>query len=570
MKKIVFFLLSWFLITSCSEEESQIPQIPMENIEDSFISFLLENFDLDKDGSISVEEAALVTKMHIDWYTYSIEGIEFFPNLEELICPSLPLETIDISKNTKLKLLNCSFTRLRSLDVSKNTALKVLNCGYSIIQDLDVSNCHELDTLYCIQNSDYKLKSIKINPELKVLDIEGHGMALLDFSGNQHLKELSCGGENLIHLDISRSELEVLDCVTSRSLSSINIEGCTKLKKLSLLGPMSDNDYLLDLTDSKHLEYLKIYGPTSIDVSNCPLLKILDCYSLKTPMLDLSNNPALTDVILGYSVIETINLGGNSQLVNFVMSGSSLSSKLDFSNFKALKSVSLKSINQREWTPDSREIDLSGCTSLKNVTMEYTNIESFNISGCTAIDTLICTNNRITELNLEDCPNLVYLNCANNYGLTELDVNNNPKLTDLICSSNSLTSLNLKNENLTLIYCGYNKLTEITLKNLSKLKNFDCTKNKVTELDLSGCASLETLYCSDNRLTSLNITNSAKLKMLNCRLNKLQPSLDVSKNPALSELNCERNELLLELLVKRNSSIQTLNKDANTQIVFVD
>ena len=317
MKKIVYFLLSCILITACSDDN--IPQIPMDSMDEGFKSYLLEHFDLNNDGSISVEEAALVTEMHVDWSIHSTEGLEFFPNLEVFICQSVSIETIDISKNTKLKILNCSFTNVSSINASNNPALKVLDCSYSGIQELDVSNCHALDTLICENHYNGVLKSFKLNPELKVLKIKGHGMALLDFSGNQHLKELSCNGDYLIHLDISNSAIEALDCYDSSKLAYVNLEGCTKLKKLAcVLRAISPDDIYssLYLADCKGLEELVAGRVNTIDLSNLPLLKTFDFFDSKMANLDLSNNPALANLKL-HGEIETIDFGNNKQLVNF-------------------------------------------------------------------------------------------------------------------------------------------------------------------------------------------------------------------------------------------------------------
>ena len=210
MKKIVCFLLSCILITACSDDKD-IPQIPMDGLNDGFRQYLLENFDRNSDGSISIEEAALVTKIDINSISMgSLNGIEYLPNLE---------------------VLYCRFASLRSINVDNNPKLRVLDCSFNNIQDLDVSNCHALDTLICENHYYGTLVSFKINPELRVLSINGHGMAILDFSGNQHLKELSCSGDKLVHLDISNSAIEVLNCEKFSKLASIGFEGCTKLKK---------------------------------------------------------------------------------------------------------------------------------------------------------------------------------------------------------------------------------------------------------------------------------------------------------------------------------------------------
>ncbi|MFA6858715.1 MAG: leucine-rich repeat domain-containing protein, partial [Bacteroidales bacterium] len=39
------------------------------------------------------------------------------------------LKSLDLSKNTKLEKVSCSYNQLTTLDVSKSTALTYLDCG---------------------------------------------------------------------------------------------------------------------------------------------------------------------------------------------------------------------------------------------------------------------------------------------------------------------------------------------------------------------------------------------------------------------------------------------------------
>ena len=100
--------------------------IPDEN----FKSYLMRNFDADSDGKLSQEEADSVREMNccLQDIRY-LDGIELFANLEELYCNNNQLETLDISKNTKLEILVCHSNQLSSLDISANRMLTYLSCS---------------------------------------------------------------------------------------------------------------------------------------------------------------------------------------------------------------------------------------------------------------------------------------------------------------------------------------------------------------------------------------------------------------------------------------------------------
>lgn len=85
------------------------PEPPvLENIcsemdDEVFISFCLSNFDTDRDGRISVEEAAAVNEIKCNVQPESFKGIEHFTNLEVFTASfNTKVKKIDLSLNTKI------------------------------------------------------------------------------------------------------------------------------------------------------------------------------------------------------------------------------------------------------------------------------------------------------------------------------------------------------------------------------------------------------------------------------------------------------------------------------------
>ena len=104
--------------------------IDATNFEDeAFRAYVEENFDADKNGSLSTAELAAATIINVTAKgILSLKGVEFFTELTHLYCNSNQLATLDVSKNLKLTELNCMHNRLTSLDLSSNTALTTLYC----------------------------------------------------------------------------------------------------------------------------------------------------------------------------------------------------------------------------------------------------------------------------------------------------------------------------------------------------------------------------------------------------------------------------------------------------------
>ena len=86
------------------------------------------------------------------------------------------------------------------------------------------------------------------------------------------------------------------------------------------------------------------------------------------------------------------------------------------------------------------------------------------------------------------------------------------KLTDLFCSDNNLTELDVsENPELKRLICYNNSLTSLNLNKNTKLESLNCNNNKLTVLDLRENKSLSWLRCKNNCLTSLDLRNNPKI-----------------------------------------------------------
>ena len=86
------------------------------------------------------------------------------------------------------------------------------------------------------------------------------------------------------------------------------------------------------------------------------------------------------------------------------------------------------------------------------------------------------------------------------------------KLTDLLCSDNNLTELDVsENPELVRLICYNNSLTSLNLNKNTKLRSLNCNNNKLTVLDLRENKSLSWLRCKNNCLTSLDLRNNPQI-----------------------------------------------------------
>ena len=164
------------------------------------------------------------------------------------------------------------------------------------------------------------------------------------------------------------------------------------------------------------------------------------------------------------------------------------------------------------------------------------NIDTDGTSGvlsrqeCDAVQRLTLSGKGITDLTgIEYFQNMTYLSVSRNDGLTSLDVSSNHALTNLICTSCSLSSLNVSGlTNLTSLKCENNNLTSLNLSTNTALTTLACYGNQnLSSLNLSANTLITDLQCNNCALTSLNVSNLTALKNLRIHGNQIT-TIDIS------------------------------------------
>ncbi len=161
--------------------------------------------------------------------------------------------------------------------------------------------------------------------------------------------------------------------------------------------------------------------------------------------------------------------------------------------------------------------------------------------------------NTITHLNvsskgiadltgIEDFTALTNLMCHSNL-LTSINLSQNTSLTHLFVYSNQLTTLDVTNNiNLTNLYCEVNMIGSLDISQNTALTHMRCNNNQIASIDVSSNSSLIELYVSTNQLTSLDVSNNLALTSLLAHDNQFT-SLDVSLNTSLNNFTCNTNQL---------------------------
>ena len=236
---------------------------------------------------------------------------------------------------TALKELRCWANSFTSLNLNSNTELTYLDCApNSSLTSLNVSNCSKLQTVYCYSTA------------LTGLTITGKSnLTRLDCHNCTSLKYIYCYNDNLTTLNVTGcTALERLDCYYNYNLAEITGLGdCTAIT-------------YLDCEDCAITDLSAVNSMTNLEK--------LYCRNNKISTLTLNYKPNLSFVrVSGNPNLTTLRCSGNSQL-----------SSVYLYNCPALESAWINMNNLSS-------LDLSGCTSLNNLSIWQNHISGNNMTN---------------------------------------------------------------------------------------------------------------------------------------------------------------------------------------------
>lgn len=234
MKNAFLLLALALLATGCDKGKEADPQ-PVAFESPVFEEYCLSLYDANGDGVLTTDEAASVKELTLNAKTdetlagiNSLDGIEYFTELEELTCTMCNFTSIDLSRNTRLQSLGLMYGKLESLDVSQLPALETLNCNNNALTSIDLSN----------------------NPALRFLFVQGNRLTALDVSHNPELE----------HLYISMmpnytNQIETLDVTKNPKLTQLYAIDMTSLKELRMLQAHKEANILMSVPETTRIIY---------------------------------------------------------------------------------------------------------------------------------------------------------------------------------------------------------------------------------------------------------------------------------------------------------------------------
>jgi len=324
--------------------------------------FKVQNYhaiDTNGDGEIDINEASVITYLNlVDIYLgFTASDLAHFTNLKYLGIQSSIIffnttNTLDLSQNTALEMLNvsCAQNQSLSVDFSENTNLTHLfgannnlfdvtqieslpnlvflninNVGFqdqynvSNINDLDVTQNPQLKRLYAI-NCGLTSLDVTQNPELAILSVYGNELSSLDVSQNPLLTRLDCYYNNITSLDVSQNPYINFLSIANNPLVYLNLKNGNIFPMIYLV----INNTLSDLTyicaDEGEISYLQNLITASQDIninSYCNFTPGGTFYEVTGNSLIGNENTNCEDSDFEYSFLKFNITNGNELVVFF-------------------------------------------------------------------------------------------------------------------------------------------------------------------------------------------------------------------------------------------------------------
>jgi Leucine-rich repeat (LRR) protein len=165
---------------------------------------VLENFDLNKNGSLESLEADKVTNLFlVQKNITSADDLVFFKNVKMVVMDDNTIPAISISGMDHLELFSCTGCRISSFKATNLKKLSTLYLDNNLLENISLKEIPAIEQLTLSLN---QLKTIDVTSfrNLKKLNIEQNRIQKLDISENTALQTLNIGGNKMKESDIQK------------------------------------------------------------------------------------------------------------------------------------------------------------------------------------------------------------------------------------------------------------------------------------------------------------------------------------------------------------------------------
>lgn len=328
------FLLSVVFLFVTLIVDAQIVNIPDATFKSELVNNLCvdsdgdgildSNVDTNNDGEIQITEAENVTSLFLYLnFATTLEGLDYFVNLERLRLFNLGVESLDVTPLDNLEHLEIEdCIDFESLNASGLINLETVIFQNSFLNALDINGCINLKALTIANSQGLTSLDLSDFNNLEYLDVNQNQLTNLNLNGLINLEYLDVSRGFQLPLDLDGLiNIEYLDCSNIASLSLLDVSDLASLTTLicansslsSLDLSQNFNLTTLDASDNWGLESLTIKNGATENIN------IEEIYNLQFICVDDDEVATIQSLVdnLGYynCVVNsycTFNSGGNT------------------------------------------------------------------------------------------------------------------------------------------------------------------------------------------------------------------------------------------------------------------
>lgn len=251
-------------------------------------------------STVTITDCTALTDLDISDNEITALDISSNTALENVNFSNNDIESIDLSKNPSIISLECSDCSLNNIDVTSLSNLTTLDCSFNQLESIDISKNTNLVNLYCMlnyidlndENNKTSFQTVSERENAEVV----YEPQYLPKSAVYDETELSA----LIAFDKIGDNNSILNWIDENgNLIMENVQEYVQFKKI-------DNVYFADIIDisstdvngelnlSSFANLTELYcnntSLTSLDVSGCSALEVIDCAESKLNSFVLPSN----------------------------------------------------------------------------------------------------------------------------------------------------------------------------------------------------------------------------------------------------------------------------------------
>lgn len=476
------------------------------------------------------------------------------PNLQRLSLDMTSVESVDLSKNSELEILNVGDSRVKTLDLRNNPKITQLYISHSSgtvntdvkFESIDVSHCPELYYFYCGGNN-LKELNLRNNPKLFTLSCDRNLLRKLDVSQNPILYSVNVRynymdfatlpepgnwfeyyhEQNPMELNDTYKVGDVIDLSnrvlrpkTTTQARLFRVPKADPTKPVELDGSYYsyengkvtlkkelDEEVFVQFNNSRLKDYpirtenfrVKTVAEFGKDVKAIQLASLGDAGSpLKMSVGILgatAANPVTVKVDLGDGNTTPFQIKDERPATANIVTTRTGAGDIIVYVPQDKYVTSLESDGQY-----IDNIDLSALTELRTLTLKRANLTTIDLSYNNKLEKLDLSQNQLRRVDLRG-PSSYF---------------NKSKLSDINVSYNQIDSLLFNTiYGVTKLNVSHNKLNKLDLKDADNLRMLDISHNKFTRLLLNHSELIEDVNVSNNELTEVKIPPVAPIKKLN-------------------------------------------------------